>query len=173
MNFIAKYSVFYLFIIFCIFSNCFQLSFSVAGDEDDDFIKSFLQSDSDNDSPESSNNETNLHGNGTESSPIDLKQLLELTFVNSSVRHYHEKLTRLHSNLRNRVKQLKEMQSSMNQLKYSDEFAEKLNITFYGLINSLELSKECTNAFDYMSSELSRKKFWPLNCNNKCEATFV
>lgn len=99
---------------------------------------------------------------------LDVKQFLEIGFINRSVSDYQDKLRRTQVSLQGRVKDfiasVRGGGGADQQPMYSPEFREKMNATFWEFVSELELSPYCLYSLKHIKDELMNKKFWPLRC---------
>ena len=108
--------------------------------------------------------------NVSELKNLDIAQLLEINFVNKSMKNYQQKLQQVHSSLNDRVKSLiaDVRGGSGSEAKFSPELKRKLNDSFLKFIESLELTPFCLASLNHLRMEISEKRLWPLKCKCKC-----
>lgn len=94
---------------------------------------------------------------------VQLKELLEVQFINNSVNHIQNKIQRVHTSLQDQIQQ---MVSGVRGVKgqFSPELKQKLNDSFFKLVESLELSPYCLASLNHIKVELANKRLWPLKC---------
>ena len=95
---------------------------------------------------------------------LDLSQLLEINFINKSVTHYHDKLHEVRSSLQSRVKSIIAGVRGGSQTNFSPELKQKLNESFFKLVESLVLSPNCLFSLNHLRMEIAEKRLWPLKC---------
>ena len=93
---------------------------------------------------------------------IDISNLLKINFINLTTQNYQQKFSSFQSSIENHF--LDSFQDLM-QPTFSNEFNDKLNLTYFEFLNSLELSTKCLKSFDFLINEvLFNSKLWPLKC---------
>lgn len=106
---------------------------------------------------------------GVDLSNLNVSHLLEVQFINKSLRHYQTKAEQVQSSLQNRVQQLLNFHQQPNSglfspLYNSVELQEKLNGTVVNLLRTLDLSPICWASLNIIRSDLKNRKLWPLKC---------
>lgn len=107
--------------------------------------------------------------NVSELKNLDLAELLEINFVNKSVSHYRNKINEVHLSLKSRVNDLLATARGGHS-EFSPELKQKLNESFFKLIESLQLSPECLFSLNHLRMEITERRLWPLKC--ECDLSF-
>lgn len=97
---------------------------------------------------------------------VDLKQLLEVNIINNSVNHFQNKFQRVHTSLQDQINQLISGVRGVRS-QFSPELKQKLNESFFKLVEDLEISPYCLASLNHIKIELSNKRLWPLKCKFK------
>ena len=112
---------------------------------------------------EASHQENESFINMSELKNLDMSELLEINFINKSVTHYKDKLHQVRSSLQNRVKNLiANVRSSKSS--FSPELGQKLNDSFFQLVQNLQISPYCLASLNHLRMEIAERRLWPFKC---------